>query len=123
MGVLSRLSTFVKSNVNDLISRMTDPAKEVDLLIDEMEEAAKKARQEVKTCMAEEKRLGKLLETQRAEASEWERKAENAVRAGDDSLAKQALLRKAEVEARARETEKAQLDQKGYVDELLASLK
>src|SRR5262252_2620682 len=103
MGVLNRMSTFIKSNVNDLISRMTDPGKEVDLLINEMEESAKKARGEVKTCMAEEKRLGQIKTRLEEEAAEWERRAANAVRAGDDELAKQGLLRKAEVEARIGE--------------------
>jgi phage shock protein A len=123
MGVLGRMSTFIKSNVNDLISRMTDPGKEVDLLIDEMEEAAKKARLEVKTCMAEEKRLETLVGKQRAEAADWEQKAMKAVQAGDDALAKQALLRKAESEAKASESEKALGEQKGYVEQLLTSLK
>jgi len=123
MGVLNRMSTFIKSNVNDLISRMTDPGKEVDLLIDEMEESAKKARGEVKTCMAEEKRLSKQAENFRTEAADWERKAMNAVKAGDDALAKQALLRKAETEARAQETDKALAEQKDYVNKLLDSLK
>jgi phage shock protein A len=123
MGVLNRMSTFIKSNVNDLISRMSDPGKEVDLLIDEMEESAKKARGEVKTCMAEEKRLQKHAETLRAEAADWERKAMNAVKAGDDALAKQALLRKAEAEARAVESDRALGEQKEYVNKLLDSLK
>ena len=47
----------------------------------------------------------------------------NAVKAGDDALAKQALLRKAESEARATETEKALAEQKDYVNRLLDSLK
>jgi len=123
MGILGRMSTFVKSNVNDLISRMTDPGKEVDLLIDEMEESAKKARQEVKTCLAEEKRLGQLAQKQRAEAADWERRAMNAVKQGDDNLAKEALRRKAETETLAAETDKAVLDQRAYVDQLLGALK
>jgi phage shock protein A len=123
MGILGRMSALIKSNVNDLLSRMTDPGKEVDLLIDEMEEAARKARQEVKTCLAEEKRLEKVADRQRAEANDWERRAAQAVEQGDDALAKQALLRKAESEERAAETDKALLDQKGYVDQLTASLK
>src|SRR5262252_7099036 len=123
MGILSRMSTFVKSNVNDLISRMTDPGKEVDLLIDEMEESARKARQEVKTCMAEEKRLGQLAVKQRQEAADWERRAMQAVKQGDDRLAREALARKGDAEAQAAATDKAALDQRGYVDQLLASLK
>jgi phage shock protein A len=123
MGILSRMSTFVKSNVNDLISKMSDPGKEVDLLIDEMEESAKKARQEVRTCMAEEKRLDKLVGTHEQEAADWERRATDAVKAGDDALAREALLRKGEADTRVAETRKSLAEQHGYVDQLVASLK
>jgi phage shock protein A len=33
MGILGRLSSLVKSNVNDVIDRMQDPAKEIDLMV------------------------------------------------------------------------------------------
>jgi phage shock protein A len=123
MGILGRMSTLIKSNMNDLLDRMTDPAKEVDLLIDEMEESAKKARLEVRTCLAEEKRLSALAQKQRDEAADWERRAMQAVTADDDALAKQALARKAEQAALAEESEKAAADQKAYVEQLLSSLK
>ena len=37
MGIIDRLSTLVKSNVNELIDQMQDPAKEIDQLVLDME--------------------------------------------------------------------------------------
>src|SRR5215468_1876807 len=98
MGILGRLSTLIKSNVNDLIDGMQDPAKEIDQMVRDMEDSARQARTEVAQCMAEEKRLGKRIETIDAEIKTWQTRAETAVKSGDDGLAKEALARKAEKE-------------------------
>ena len=37
MGILGRLSTMIKSNVNDVIDSMQDPAKEIDQMVRQME--------------------------------------------------------------------------------------
>jgi phage shock protein A len=123
MGILGRLSTLVKSNVNDLIDSMQDPAKEIDQMVLDMEDSARQARTEVAQCMAEEKRLAKRVEQLAGEATTWEEHAMRAVKAGDDVLAREALKRKAEKEADRLETEKALNEQKAYVDQLTAGLK
>jgi phage shock protein A len=123
MGILGRLSTMIKSNVNDLIDSMQDPAKEIDQMVRDMEESAREARSEVATCMAEEKRLSKRIETLTAEAKSWEDKAAMAVRAGDDALAREALSRKAEKETERAETQKSLQEQEVYVDQLAVGLK
>jgi phage shock protein A len=123
MGVLGRLSTLIKSNVNDLIDGMQDPAKEIDQMVRDMEESARQARTEVAQCMAEEKRLQKRIETLDGEAKTWQTRAETAVRTGDDALAKEALARKAEKEAERMETQKSLQEQGVYVDQLAAALK
>ena len=99
MGILGRLSSLVKSNVNGAIDSMQDPAKEIDQMVRDMEESARQARTEVGQCMAEEKRLGRRVADLDSEVAEWGRRAEMAVRASDDGLAKEALLRKGEKEA------------------------
>src|SRR5215467_11172931 len=104
MGILGRLSTLIKSNVNDLIDGMQDPAKEIDQMVRDMEESARQARTEVAQCMGEEKRLEKRLESIGGEIRSWQERAEMAVRAGDDGLAKEALTRKGEKEAERAET-------------------
>ena len=123
MGILGRLSTLIKSNVNDAIDGMQDPAKEIDQMVRDMEDSARQARTEVATCMGEEKRLQKRIEVVDAEVKTWTDKAELAVRAGDDALAKEALRRRAEKEAERAETQKSLQEQGVYVDQLATALK
>jgi phage shock protein A len=123
MGILGRLSMMIKSNVNDLIDSMQDPAKEIDQLVRDMEDSAREARSEVATCMAEEKRLSKRIETLTAEARSWEDRAAMAVRSGDDALAREALTRKGDQERERAETQKALQEQQVYVDQLAVGLK
>jgi phage shock protein A len=123
MGILDRLSTMVKSNVNDLIDRMQDPGKEIDQLILDMDDSVRQARGEVATCMAEEKRLARQIEGLEAEAKSWEEHAARAVQAGDDALAKEALRRKAQKEADRIELQQAMTEQKAHVENLMAGLR
>jgi phage shock protein A len=123
MGILDRLSTLVKSNVNDLIDNMQDPGKEIDQLVLDMEDSLRQARSEVATCMAEEKRLQKQVESLEVEAKSWEENAARAVQAGDDALAREALRRKAVKDADRLETQKATTEQKAQVENLVAGLR
>jgi phage shock protein A len=123
MGILGRLSTMIKSNVNDLIDGMQDPAKEIDQMVRDMEDSARQARTVVALCLAEEKRLGKRLEALDGEIASWQQRAETAVRAGDDGLAREALLRKGEKETEGAQAQKTLQEQQVYVDQLTAGLK
>jgi len=123
MGILGRLSTLIKSNLNDAIDSMQDPAKEIDQMIRDMEDSARQARTEVGQCMATAKQQQKRVDTLAAEAKTWEDHAMRAVQAGDDALAKEALRRKAEKDAERLEAEKALQDQRVYVDQLTSGLK
>ncbi|MCG5052330.1 MAG: PspA/IM30 family protein [Myxococcales bacterium] len=123
MSVLKRLATLVKSNLNDLVDSMQDPAKEFDQLVRDMEDSARAARQEVAACLATEKRMVKQSETLAAEVRSWEEKAERAVKSQDDELARQALARKAEKEREKAEADRAADEQRLHVDQLTAGLK
>jgi phage shock protein A len=123
MGILGRLSSLIKSNVNDVIDSMQDPAKEIDQMVRDMEESARQARTEVAQCMGEEKRLQKRVADLEAEAAEWVKRAEMAIRAGDDGLAKEALRRKGEKDAERAEAQKSLQEQGVYVDQLTTALK
>jgi phage shock protein A len=123
MGILGRLSTLIKSNVNDAIDGMQDPAKEIDQMVRDMEDSARQARTEVAACLGEEKRMQKRVEALDAEIKTWTDRAEVAVRSGDDSLAKEALRRRGEKEAERAETQKGLQEQGVYVDQLATALK
>jgi phage shock protein A len=123
MGILGRLSSLIKSNVNDVIDSMQDPAKEIDQMVRDMEDSARQARTEVAQSLAGEKRLRKRVTDLEGEAADWVKRAETAVRAGDDALAKEALRRKAEKDAERTETLKALQEQEVYADQLTQALK
>src|SRR5258706_2035678 len=93
MEILDRLSTLIKSNLNDLISRAENPEKMLNQLILDMRTQLAKAKQQVASAIADEKRLASQAEQEKKLAEEWEKRAELAVRENRDDLAKQALLR------------------------------
>jgi phage shock protein A len=123
MGILDRLSTLVKSNLNSALDKATDPGQQIDQMIVEMDEQLRKARQEVTQALAGEKREKQKLDSLAKESAEWGERAERAVLAGDDGLARQALERKAAIEADKSETERVLQEQSVYADQLTAALK
>jgi phage shock protein A len=123
MGILGRINKVVKGNLNELIDKMSDPAKEVDLLIFEMREGLREAKAEVVTASAEAKRAERRVLELEEEVERWQQRAEQAVRLGDDDLARRALQQKAVVQRDHGEARTAQLAQWSYVEELKQSLK
>src|SRR6266568_4560367 len=93
MGIFDRLSTLIRSNINDLISRAENPEKMLNQLIVDMRSQLAKAKRQVAAAIADEKRLSAQVDTEKKSAEDWERRAVLAVQEGRDDLAKQALLR------------------------------
>jgi len=93
MGILERISTMIKANINDLLDKAEDPEKMLNQLIRDMEEGYREAREQVINAMADQKRLEKKYLANLNLAKEWEHKAEVAVQSGDEDLARKALKR------------------------------
>ena len=53
MGIFDRLSTLIRSNINDLISRAENPEKMLNQLIVDMRTQLAKAKQQVASAIAE----------------------------------------------------------------------
>jgi phage shock protein A len=96
MGIFSRLKTLISSNVNDVINKAENPEKMLNQLVLEMNEQLIESKKAVAMAIADEKKLERETASQLAQAQEWERKAMLAVKAGQEDLAKEALLRKQE---------------------------
>ena len=96
MGLFDRFRRVVRSNINDMITKAENPEKMLNQLIVEMNEQLIESKKSVASAIADEKRLQRQLVDQRRNSELWEQRAMDAVRAGKDDLAKQALVRKQE---------------------------
>lgn len=96
MGIFDRLSTLLKSNINELISSAENPEKMLNQIIVDMRSQLVKAKQQVAAAIADEKRLRDQADAELRQAQDWENRAVLAVREGRDDLAKQALVRQNE---------------------------
>jgi phage shock protein A len=122
-GFFSRIVSLIKSNANDAVSKFEDPSKMLNQVILEMNQSLVEAKKQVAVAIADEKRLGKQLESAQLNGKEWEKKAMMAVRAGDDGLAKEALNRKVDQDKLTAEYQKQHTLQKDATDKLKTALR
>jgi phage shock protein A len=123
MGIFDRFSTLLRSNINDLISRAENPEKMLNQLIVDMKGQLAKAKQQVASAIADEKKLQADAEALKKQAEDWERRAMLAVQEGRDDLAKQALGRYNEHLQGAQQLHETWLKHKAETDALKLSLR
>ena len=93
-GIMDRLSRLIRANVNDMIDQAEDPEKMIDQILRDMLESITMARAQVAAMIAQEKEIELDAAETKKLAGEWGRKAERAVAAGKDDLAREALRRR-----------------------------
>ena len=123
MGLFDRLSALLRSNINDLISRAENPEKMLNQLIVDMKGQLAKAKQQVASAIADEKKLQADAEAMKKQAEDWERRAMLAVGEGRDDLAKQALARYNEHLQGAQQLHETWLKHKAETEQLKLSLR
>ncbi|HYC02962.1 MAG TPA: phage shock protein PspA [Azospirillaceae bacterium] len=112
MGIFSRLSDIINSNLNAILDRAEDPEKIIRLVIQEMEDTLVEVRSAAVKTVAEKKEIERRLSELKREADEWERKAELALSKDREDLAKGALMARSKVAeaADSMSSELAKLD-------------
>ena len=123
MGIFTKLSTLIKSNINDLINRAENPEKMLNQIILDMRDQLAKAKREVAAAIADERKLRSQLDDEIKQAKEWEQRAMLAVKEGRDDLAKQALVRHEEHAQRAKALDQTWRAQAQETEKLKASLR
>lgn len=94
MGLFDRVSRVVRANLNDLVSKAEDPEKILDQTIEDMQEDLVQMRQAVASAIASQKRTQQQYNQAQTEANNWQQRAQLALQKGDETLAREALVRK-----------------------------
>ena len=122
MGLFDRLSRVVRANINDLVSKAEDPEKVLEQAVIDMQEDLVQLRQAVARSIATQKRTEQQYNKNQSEANSWQQRAQLALSKGDESLAREALVRKKSFSETAASL-KTQLDQQsGQVGTLKRNL-
>jgi phage shock protein A len=122
MGLLERVGTLLRANLNDLIDKAENPSKMIKQVILDMENQLLQVKTQVAISIADEHMLEKKRQEAADKTADWMRKAELAIDKGQDDLARAALERHKSVERTASGFEQQVDDQRAQVATLKSAL-
>jgi len=101
MGIFSRLSDIISSNINAMLDKAEDPEKLIRLMIQEMEDTLVEIKASCAGVMATKKKAQRELEEVLIRAQQWAERAQLAMSRGREDLAREALVEKRRYRERA----------------------
>ena len=108
-NLFDRFSRVAKANLNNIAKKLEDPEKIMTQALEDMQGDLVKVRQSYAEVTASVRRLSKEMDVSVKMSGEWRTRAETALRAGEEELAKEALQRRQVAEEKA-ETLRAQIE-------------
>jgi phage shock protein A len=94
MGMFTRLSDIINSNINAMLDKAEDPEKIARLMIQEMEDTLVEVRANAARAIADRKDAEKRIARLDADAADWAAKAELAIEKDREDLARGALTQR-----------------------------
>jgi phage shock protein A len=122
MGLLERVSTLIRANLNDMIDRAEDPDKMIKQVILDMENQYLQVKTQVAVSIADQHMLEKKFKENDDAGTDWMRKAERAVDKTQDDLARAALDRYQTSQRLAQSYREQVDDQRAQVESLKSAL-
>jgi phage shock protein A len=124
-SLLGRISDLISANMNAMLDKAEDPEKMANEYLRQLTNELYEVRTGVAAAMADETKLEQRRVSSVSEVTQWQSKAEAALRAGDETLAKAALSRKVQSQKLAeqyQQQEQAQEEQVNAMQEALVQL-
>src|SRR5215468_3552358 len=117
MGIFTRVSDIIHSNINAMLDKAEDPEKLIRLMIQEMEDTLVEIKASCAGAMATRKKVQRELDETLTRADQWGNKAQLAVNKGRDDLAREALVEKRRYRERAGALEREASDCDALVEQ------
>src|SRR5271154_4485266 len=122
MGLLERVGTLIRANLNDMIDRAEDPEKMIKQVMMDMENQYLQVKTQVAVSIADQHMLEKKFREHQDTAKDRVRKAELAVDKNEDDLARAALERMQTAQRMAQSFQEQVNDQSAQVETLKGAL-
>jgi len=123
MGFFSKIKGKLGSKANDALDKAIDPEKELDMAIMELEQGRKAAIKELISYKTTAKQMEQDIAEHERKAASWEKRAMDAVKAGNDDLAREALTEKKRSEIEITKIKRDRDEAASYAIELNKSRK
>lgn len=120
--MLGRIRDLISANVNSMLDKAEDPEKMANEYLRQLTNELYEVRTNVAAAMADETRLEQRRIASAAEVTQWQTKAEAALRAGDEELAKAALSRKVQAQKLAEQYQSQETSQEEQVNAMQEAL-
>ena len=122
-GLFSRLKNSISSALNDAVDAVSDPGQEVALMLDDLRDTLQKAEKDLKQGVVDRKMMERKIAKLEADQVSWQKRAEQAVTLGDETLARAALEKRNELRAEIMAATADLVTQVKYVEGLAQDIK
>lgn len=122
MGIFKRMKDLTKASVNEVLDKMEDPVVMLNQYLRDMESEIHQAEVTVAKQMANERRLKQRLDEAVRSIGDRELKAEAALRAGQEELARKLLEEKLYFDQKVNEYSDLHAQAKTQAEELMQQL-
>jgi phage shock protein A len=122
MSIFSRVRDLLSANINAMLDSAEDPEKMAEEYLRQLNNELYEAKTSVAAAMADATKLNTKEAQYTAETEQWASKAEAALRAGNEELAKAALARKVQAGKLAQQYKEQSDAQDQQVEQLQQAL-